>query len=148
MIKRTAHNLTWGPIFIIGVIANILGLAWFIHKEPWLLDRTSNEALIQTSFSFLFSKKINIGLPFYLTTIYRFFGLWLMTIGSLIISFVYVTRLGTKTARNSIFLILIAALLLIYYLVFNYLPYSTLTPILHFVALCLAFSIYFSKYLS
>ena len=147
MNKRTAHNLTWGPIFIIGVVANILGLAWFIHEEPWLLDQTSNEVLIQTSFSDLFSKKINIGLPLYLTTIYRFFGLYLMTIGSLIIVFVYVTRLGTKTARNCIFLILFVSLLGIYFLVLNYLSSSPLMPVLYFLTLCLFLSVFFSKHL-
>ena len=147
MNKRTAHNLTWGPIFIIGVVANILGLAWFIHEEPWLLDQTSNEVLIQTSFSDLFSKKINIGLPLYLTTIYRFFGLYLMTIGSLIIVFVYVTRLGTKTARNCIFLILFVSLLGIYFLVLNYLSSSPLMPVLYFLTFCLSLSVFFSKHL-
>ena len=147
MNKRTAHNLTWGPIFIIGVVANILGLAWFIHEEPWLLDQTSNEVLIQTSFSDLFSKKINIGLPLYLTTIYRFFGLYLMIIGSLIIVFVYVTRLGTKTARNCIFLILFVSLLGIYFLVLNYLSSSPLMPVLYFLTFCLSLSVFFSKHL-
>ena len=147
MNKRTAHNLTWGPIFIIGVVANILGLAWFIHEEPWLLDQTSNEVLIQTSFSDLFSKKINIGLPLYLTTIYRFFGLYLMTIGSLIIVFVYVTRLGTKTARNCIFLILFVSLLGIYFLVLNYLSSSPLMLVLYFLTFCLSLSVFFSKHL-
>lgn len=147
MNKRTAHNLTWAPILIIGVVANILGLAWFIHEEPWLLDQTSNEVLIQTSFSDLFSKKINIGLPLYLTTIYRFFGLYLMTTGSLIIVFVYVTRLGTKTARNCIFLILFVSLLGIYFLVLNYLSSSPLMPILYFLTFCLSLSVFFSKHL-
>ena len=101
--KRIAHNLTWGPLFVIGIIANILGVVLCIHKEPWLLNQIPNEVLLQTSFSILFSEKINIGLPLFLTTIYRFFGLWLLTTGSIIICYVYVTRLGTKVARNSIF---------------------------------------------
>ena len=89
MNKRIAHNFTWGPIFIIGIIANILGVILCMHKEPWLLNQIPNEALLQTSFSILFSEKINIGLPLFLSMIYRFFGIWLLTIGSIIICYVY-----------------------------------------------------------
>tara|TARA_B100000941_G_C28274256_1_gene433086 strand:- start:163 stop:612 length:450 start_codon:yes stop_codon:yes gene_type:complete len=145
--RRIAHNFTWGPIFIIGIIANISGTILFMHKEPWLLNQIPNEVLLQTSFSILFSEKINIGLPLFLSTIYRFFGLWLLTVGSMIICYVYVTRLGTKIARNSIFAILLVNLIAIYYLVFSYLPSFTLLPILHFLAFCLLLSVFCSKYL-
>ncbi len=147
MNRRIAHNFTWGPIFIIGIIANISGTILFMHKEPWLLNQIPNEVLLQTSFSILFSEKINIGLPLFLSTIYRFFGLWLLTVGSMIICYVYVTRLGTKIARNSIFAILLVNLIAIYYLVFSYLPSFTLLPILHFLAFCLLLSVFCSKYL-
>ena len=147
MNKRTAHNLTWGPVFIIGLVTSLLGAAWCIHEAPWLLDQSPNEVLLQTSFNILFSEKINNGLPLYLTAVYRFLGLWLLTIGSLIINYVYVTRLGTKTSRNSIFLILIATLLGIYYLVFNYLPTSPLIPVLYFLSFCLVLSVFFSRHL-
>ena len=147
MNRRIAHNFTWGPIFIIGIIANTLGIILCMHKEPWLLNQIPNEVLLQTSFSVLFSEKINIGLPLFLSTIYRFFGLWLLTIGSIIICYVYVTRLGTKIARNSLFAILSITLVAIYYIVFSYLPSFTLLSILHFLALCLVLSIFCSKYL-
>ena len=147
MNRRTAHNLTWGPVFIIGIVTSLLGASWCIHQEPWLLDQLPNEVLLRTSFNILFSEKINIGLPLYLTTIYRFFGLWLLNIGSLIIVYVYVTRLGTKIARNSIFVILSATLIAIYYLVFTYLPSSPLIPILYFLSFCLFLSVFFSKHL-
>ncbi|OUX30863.1 MAG: hypothetical protein CBE24_06025 [bacterium TMED264] len=147
MNKRTAHNLTWGPVFVIGIVASSFGAVWCIHEEPWLLDQLPNEVLLRTSFNILFSEKINIGLPLYLTTIYRFFGLWLLSIGSLIIVYVYVTRLGTKIARNSIFAILSATLIAIYYLVFTYLPSSPLIPILYFLSFCLFLSVFFSKHL-
>ena len=147
MNRRIAHNFTWGPIFIIGIIANSLGIILCMHKEPWLLNQIPNEVLLQTSFSILFSEKINIGLPLFLSTIYRFFGLWLLTIGSIIICYVYVTRLGTKIARNSLFAILSITLVAIYYLVFSYLPSTTLLPILLFLTLCLFLSVFCSKYL-
>ena len=147
MNRRVAHNFTWGPLFIIGIVANILGVVLILHKEPWLLNQMPNEVLLQTSFSILFSEKVNIGLPLFLTAIYRFFGLWLLTIGSIIICYVYVTRLGTKVARNSLYFILSVILIAIYYLIFSYLPSPSLLLILHFLALCLVVSVFCSKFL-
>ncbi len=147
MNRRVAHNFTWGPLFIIGIVANILGVVLLMHKEPWLLNQMPNEVLLQTSFSILFLEKVNIGLPLFLTAIYRFFGLWLLTIGSIIICYVYVTRLGTKVARNSLYFILSVILIAIYYLIFSYLPSPSLLLILHFLALCLVVSVFCSKFL-
>ena len=147
MNRRVAHNFTWGPLFIIGIVANILGVVLLMHKEPWLLNQMPNEVLLQTSFSILFSEKVNIGLPLFLTASYRFFGLWLLTIGSIIICYVYVTRLGTKVARNSLYFILSVILIAIYYLIFSYLPSPSLLLILHFLALCLVVSVFCSKFL-
>ena len=145
--KRIAHNLTWIPLFLIGILTISLGAAWCIHAQPWLLDKSPNEVLLQTSFEVLLSEKINIGLPSYLTIVYRFLGLYMLTIGFLITGYVYITRLGTKIARNCIFLILFVTLLGIYFLVFNYLPSSPLLPVLYFLTFCLFFSVFFSKYL-
>ena len=147
MDKRVAHNLTWVPIFLIGIVTIFLGVLWCIHEQPWLLDRTPNEVLLQTSFNNLLSKKINIGLPSYLKIMYRFLGLCMLTIGSLIIGHIYVTRLGTKTARHFIFVILFVTLLGIYFLLLNYLPTSILIPVLYFLSFCLFLSVYFSKHL-
>ena len=145
--KRIAHNLTWIPVFLIGILTIFLGAVWFIHEQPWLLDKSPNEALLQTSFDVLPSEKINIGLPSYLTIVYRFLGLYMLTIGFLIIGYVYITRLGTKIARNCIFLILFITLLGNYFLVLNYLPSSPLMPVLYFLTFCLFLSVFFSKHL-
>ena len=145
--KRIAHNLTWIPIFLIGILTISLGAVWCTHEQPWLLDKSPNEVLLQTSFDVLLSEKINIGLPSYLTIVYRFLGLYVLTIGFLIIGYVYVTRLGTIIARNCIFLILFVTLLGIYFLVLNYLPLSPLMPVLYFLTFCLFLSVFFSKYL-
>ena len=123
------------------------GFSFVYTQRAMAFKSIPNEALLQTSFSILFSEKINIGLPLFLTTIYRFFGLWLLTTGSIIICYVYVTRLGTKVARNSIFFVIIFTLIAIYYLIFSYLPSSALKPILHFLTLCLFLSVFCSKYL-
>jgi len=146
--KRIAHNLTWIPIFLIGILTISLGAAWCTHEQPWLLDKSPNEALLQTSFDVLLSEKINIGLSSYLTIVYRFLGLYMLTIGFLIIGYVYVTRLGTKIARDCIFSILFITLLGIYFLVLNYLPSSPLMPVLYFLTFCLFLSVFFSKHLS
>ena len=147
MDKRIAHNLTWGPLLLIGITLNILGIVLCMHKEPWLLNQIPNEVLLQTSFNILLSEKINIGLPLFLITIYRFFGLWILTTGSIVICYVYVTRMGTKVARNYIFLILSVTFIAIYYLIFSYLPSSALMLILYFLTLCLVVSVFCSKYL-
>ena len=145
--KRIAHNLTWIPIFLIGIFTISLGVVWCTHEQPWLLDKSPNEVLLQTSFDVLLSEKINIGLRSYLIIVYRFLGLYVLTVGFLIIGYVYVTRLGTKIARNCIFLILFVTLLGIYFLVLNYLPLSPLMPVLYFPTFCLFLSVFFSKYL-
>ena len=147
MNNRTAHNLTWVPLFLIGILTISLGAVWCIHEQPWLLDKSPNEVLLQTSFDVLLSEKINIGLPSYLTIVYRFLGLCMLTIGFLIIGYVYVTRLGTKIARNCIFLILFVSLLGIYFLVLNYLSSPPLMPVLYFLTFCLFLSIFSSKHL-
>ena len=146
--KRIAHNLTWIPIFLIGFLTIFLGAVWCTHEQPWLLDKSPNEVLLQNSFDVLLSEKINIGLPSYLTIVYRFLGLYMLTIGFLIICYVYITRLGTKIARNCIFLILFVTLLGIYFLVLNYLPSSPLMPVLYFLTFCLSLSVFFSRHLS
>jgi len=145
--KRIAHNLTWIPIFLIGILTISLGVVCCTNEQPWLLYKSLNEALLQTSFDVLLSEKINIGLPSYLTIVYRFLGLYMLTIGFLIMGYVYITRLGTKIARNCIFLILFVTLLGIYFLVLNYLPSSPLMPVLYFLTFCLFSSVFFSKYL-
>ena len=145
--KRIAHNLTWIPVFLIGILTIALGAVWCTNEQPWLLDKSPNEVLLQTSFDVLLSEKINIGLSSYLTILYRFLGLYMLTIGLLIIGYVYITRLGTKIARDCIFLTLFVTLLGIYFLVLNYLPSSPLMPVLYFLTFCLFLSVFFSKYL-
>ena len=145
--KRIAHNLTWIPIFLIGILTISLGAVWCTHEHPWLLDKSPKEALVQTSFDVLLSEKLNIGLSSYLTILYRFLGLYMLTIGLLIIGYVYITRLGTKIARDCIFLILFVTLLGIYFLVLNYLPSSSLMLVLYSLTICLFLSVFFSKYL-
>ena len=144
MNQRTIHNLVWFPNFLIGVTALIFGLIWFWHPEPWLIDKSPNEILLQTTYEKIFSFEPNKYLPSYLKVIYKFFGVWLITIGLLIITFVRVTKLGTKQARTSIHIIMVFVLIMLYYLVFSYLKTSPLIPSLYFFTLLLSISMYSS----
>lgn len=144
MNQRIIHNLVWSPIFFIGVTALIFGLIWVWHPQPWLIDRSPNEVLLQITFEKLFSFEPNKHLSFYLKVIYRFFGLWLTTIGLLVIMFVRVTKLGTKQARTSIYTIMTFVLIVLYYLMFTFLESSPLLPSLYLFTLLLGISIYFS----
>ena len=144
MNQHIIHNLVWVPIFLIGLTALFFGLIWFWHPEPWLIDQLPNEELLQTTFEKLFSLKNNHYLPSYLKVIYRFFGLWLITVGLLILTFVKVTRLGTKQARIPIYSILLFTLVILYYLMFTYLKASPLFPVLYVFTFLLGLSIYAS----
>ncbi|MFL2628410.1 MAG: hypothetical protein ACJ0OQ_01435 [Candidatus Marisimplicoccus sp.] len=75
------------PLIILGYLFFILGIAWLIVDEPWMLDKVANEERIGMTFEKLFSEDINKSLPGYLKQIYRFFGLWVSVIGLFIISF-------------------------------------------------------------
>lgn len=145
MNQKTVHNFIWAPIFLIGVASLAFGLIWILHPEPWLLDQPANEALLQTSFSELLLDDANKFLPSYLMVIYRFFGLWLITIGLLVLSYVKITKLGTNQARLSIHSTLFLTLISMYYLIFKYLPTSPLIPALYTFTLFLGLSIYFSS---
>ncbi|MAX09475.1 MAG: hypothetical protein CMG13_01260 [Candidatus Marinimicrobia bacterium] len=67
------------PLIIMGISMILLGFGWLVVDEPWMLDEVANEERLQMSFEELF--KINETLPGYLKQIYRFFGLWVLTIG-------------------------------------------------------------------
>ena len=145
MDQKTIHNFIWAPIFLIGVISLAFGFIWILHPEPWLVDQPANEALLKTSFNELFSDDSNKFLPSYLMVIYRFLGLWSITIGLLVLSYVKITKLGTKQARFLIHSTLFITLTLMYYLVFKNLPLSPLIPTLYTFTFLLGLSIYFSS---
>ena len=145
MDQKTIHNFVWAPIFLIGVVSLAFGFIWILHPEPWLLDQPANEALLQTSFNELFSNDANKFLPSYLIVIYRFLGLWLITIGLLILSYVKITKLGTKQARVLIHSTLFITLISMCYLIFKHLPSSPLIPTLYVFTFLLGLSMYFSS---
>ena len=89
------------PIVTLGIIFIVLGLRWMLVDEPWMLDKVANEERLNMTFDQLFNEEINETLPGYLKQIYRFFGLWVSTIGIFIVSFAKTKFIENKTfARN------------------------------------------------
>ena len=89
------------PIITLGIIFIVLGLRWMLVDEPWMLDKVANEERLNMTFDQLFNEEINQTLPGYLKQIYRFFGLWVSTIGIFIVSFAKTKFIENKTfARN------------------------------------------------
>ena len=145
--QRIAHNLVWLPIAIIGFIVLLLGLTLFLHPEPWLLDRAPNETLIGTSFQKLFSASINHYLPTYLKVIYKFLGLCLITTSFLILSYLNITRLGTRLSRKYLHTLFFLILAGVYYLISTYLSLSPFKPILYILTLLYSVSVISSLFL-
>jgi len=71
--------------------------------EPSILDCAPNELILKVSFKELFAIHINQYLPDFLTMLYRFFGHCVTSIGLLLLTYVYVTRIGTRFARIAIY---------------------------------------------
>jgi len=90
------------PLVILGYLFFILGIAWLIVDEPWMLDKVANEERIGMTFEKLFSEDINKSLPGYLKQIYRFFGLWVSIIGLFIIGFSKHRFTEDKSIRNNL----------------------------------------------
>ena len=90
------------PLIILGYLFFILGIAWLIVDEPWMLDKVANEERLGMTFEKLFSEDINESLPGYLKQIYRFFGLWVSVIGLFIIGFSKERFIGNISIRKTL----------------------------------------------
>ena len=133
MNAKSLHNLTTIPFLIMGLCAFFLGLGWIFSSEPWMLDKAANTILLDESYENLFSKTINRNLPKYLTLLYRFFGLWVSSLGILLLSYTIVTRLGSGMARgflHSTFFITLVGISLIEYVFIPSSPFVYLTIVL------------------
>tara|TARA_E500000178_G_scaffold263487_1_gene260603 strand:- start:340 stop:612 length:273 start_codon:yes stop_codon:yes gene_type:complete len=75
------------PLTITGLLMLILGSRWIIVDDPWLLDRVANEERLKMTFEELFKHEIKKTFPGYLKQIYRFFGLWVSSLGLFILLF-------------------------------------------------------------
>ena len=112
------------PIYIVGLSTILLGIRWMLSPEPWLLDQHANEVVLQMSFVQLFAADVNTNLPAYLTVIYRFFGWWVISIGSLISAYTFATRLETKRSRNILYGLLSLIVIVAYIMILNFIPSS------------------------
>ena len=142
MDGRCYHNLTWVPMFIIGLSALALGVIYVTINEPWLLDKEANEKFLGVTYNTLFAQNVNQHLPNYLTLMYRFFGWWVVSIGLLISVYVLVTKMGTQLARNILHIVTVIILTGIYCIEYHFIPETPFLWLTHSIALLLLVSIY------
>ena len=142
MDGRCYHNLTWVPMFIIGLSALFLGVVYVTINEPWLLDKEANEKLLRVTYNTLFAQNVNQHLPNYLTLMYRFFGWWVVSIGLLFSVYVLVTKMGTQLARNTLHIVTVIILTGIYCIEYHFIPETPFLWLTHSIALLFLVSIY------
>ena len=142
MDGRCYHNLTWVPMFIIGLSALVLGVFYVTINEPWLLNKEANEKLLGVTYNTLFAQNANRHLPNYLTLMYRFFGWWVVSIGLLISVYVLVTKMGTQLARNILHVVTVIILTGIYCIEYHFIPETLFLWLTHSIALLFLVSIY------
>ena len=133
MHPKLLHNLTTIPFLIMGLCACLLGLVWLLSSEPWMLDKAANTILLDESYETIFSEQVNRNLPKYLTLLYRFFGLWVSSLGLLLLSYTIVTRMGSGMARgflHSTFFITLVGISIIEYIFIPSSPFVYLTVVL------------------
>ena len=142
MDGRCYHNLTWVPMFIVGLSALVLGVVYVTINEPWLLDKEANEKLLGVTYNTLFAQNVNQHLPNYLTLMYRFFGWWVVSIGLLISVYVLVTKMGTQLARNILHIVTAIILTGTYCIEYHFIPETPFLWLTHSIALLFLVSIY------
>lgn len=98
------------PLILISIALCISGIRWLTSSEPWMLDQVANEERLQMTFVDLFLLDGNSTLSAYLTQIYRFLGLYVLGIGSLLLSFTPNKFLEIESVRQR-FLIVLGILL-------------------------------------
>ena len=144
MNKKLVHNLVWIPIFLFGLIIILLGLYWGSDNRSMIVKKMQNEILSENS-SYVFE---GIGeIDSYSLVTYKFFGLSTVFAGMLIVTYLYVTRLGTGIARNALYIVLSTILVAAYYLVFTHDLEEPFLPLICVLSIFVFFSFYFSNQL-
>tara|TARA_Y100001936_G_C15725325_1_gene483193 strand:+ start:154 stop:597 length:444 start_codon:yes stop_codon:yes gene_type:complete len=100
------------PFIIFGLVLIFMGSLWIFSSEPWMLDKFANEQRLNMKFEKLFEAEINLSLPGYLKQIYRFFGLWVFSLGIFILGF---TKLIFNGNNNLNLTLLVCNGILIYF---------------------------------
>ena len=98
-----------------------------------LIGDSAFTILLDESYETIFSEQVNRNLPKYLTLLYRFFGLWVSSLGLLLLSYTIVTRMGSGMARgflHSTFFITLVGISIIEYLFIPSSPFVYLTVVL------------------
>ena len=129
-------------MFAVGFVALTLGIVYVTIQDPWLLDKKANEALLMVTYEELFSQNENQYLPVYLTLMYRFFGWWLVSVGILILLYVFVTKMGTQLARNGLHFATVIVFIGVYCIVLKFIPETPFLWITHGLVFLLLVSMY------
>ncbi|MFC1549943.1 hypothetical protein ACFL46_01440 [Candidatus Neomarinimicrobiota bacterium] len=100
MNTKTTNKLYRLPFYLIGITLIILGPIWIFMDEPWMFDQVANEAALGTSFEELLNAEINHSLPDYLRIIYTWFGLWVTSLGVMIVLNIHFLDINNHKAKN------------------------------------------------
>jgi len=132
-------------MFLVGAGSMLMGLAWIFYPEPWLLDKSANEILLQTSYTELFATSGNEFLGVYLRGLYGFFGLWMFSLGLLVVAYVKATGLQTKSEQVHLYLVLLVISAMSYTLIYIYIPTTYFVWVSHSVVASIIISYVFSR---
>ena len=109
MVNKSINYVRY-PLILISIVLCISGIRWLINPEPWMLDQVANEERLEMTFVDLFLLDGNSTLSAYLTQIYRFLGLYVLGIGSILLSFTPTKFLELDIVRTR-FLVVLGVLL-------------------------------------
>ena len=126
------------PLLLISLTLIMSGVRWMISDEPWMLDQVANEERLNMTFDELFSSEKNKTLSGYLTQIYRFLGLYVVGIGTMLLAFSSEKILKISYVRIRIFYALGSLLIVNLILAYNWIPSS------HFIYLMWAALVLFT----
>ncbi len=124
MTNQSLHRLSIAPIFMIGAGSIVMGLLWIFYPEPWLLDQKANEILLQTSYETLLAIEGNEFLGVYLRGMYGFFGLWIGSVGLMVLAYLKATGFASKPVRHLMYAALGITLAIAMVLIIIYVPSS------------------------
>jgi hypothetical protein len=145
MSSTSSQRFVVLPMYLTGIGSMLLGLAWIIYPEPWLLDKWANEILLQTRYDILLTLPGNEYLGAYLKGLYGFFGLWIFSLGLLIAAYVRATNLASRRYQNFLYGTLCVVAIASYILIFTYIPTSHFLWINHGVVAAVTTSFMFSR---
>ncbi len=139
--STNGHVWTRAPLALIALGTIGHGLMWLLLDQPWLLDREANERLLSTSYEQLLAAEANAHLDRYLTGLYRFFGWWLVSLGTMTAAVVFAGDFGRARLRRAVWLALAMTLAGLYALQWRYIPTSPFIYTSHAMTLGLLVSI-------